>query len=390
MRRLKLARKASQRIEHGHVWVYKTEIVPELNADTCETALLVDERGRLLGSALLDGGSAIPVRLYSRREQAFDAQWLTGRLKVALEWRKRLIGNGSTGYRMVFSESDFLPGLVIDRFGDGVAIQLGMRNYKPFIHEIVDVLKAEVGEVSPLKSVAIEEDNERSLFVGEKIDSKVIYRLNSFEFEADLLEGPKTGAFLDQRENYVAAASWAERLGLEGRALDLYSSSGGFALHLSKVFDQVDAVDSSEAAIGRIKTNADRNGIGNVRAIEADVKQFLKGLAQAKRRYECVVVDPPAFAKQMRQKEEATRAYHDLNLRSLGAVAPSGLFVSCSCSRSISEEDLIAILREVSQESRKVLTLLEKRSQPADHRAVLTIPESNYLKCLIFSVSSSV
>ncbi|MBX9696318.1 MAG: class I SAM-dependent rRNA methyltransferase, partial [Cyanobacteria bacterium] len=151
----------------------------------------------------------------------------------------------------------------------------------------------------------------------------------------------------------------------------------------------VDAVDSSAAAVDRIAKHASRNGLTAVRAIASDVKQFLRGLGQARRRYECVIADPPAFAKQIRQKEEATRAYHDLNLRALSAVAPDGLFVSCSCSQAISESDLMSVIRSAAQESRKSLTLLEKRGQSVDHRALLQIPETSYLKCLYFSVSGN-
>ena len=390
MRRLKLGRKAAQRLESGHVWVYRGEVEGELTADTCETALLVDERGRLLGSALVDGASPVPVRLYSRRDVEFDSALLKPRIEAAIAWRRRLVANSNTGYRLIFSESDMLPGLIVDRFGDSMAVQLGMRNYLPLLADLVSELQGAVLNEAGIECVVIEETGKRSLFLGDVSKTKVIYRLNSLEFEADLMEGPKTGAFLDQRENYLATRSWIERLGIEGRALDLFSSSGGFALQMAGVMGQVDAVDSSESAVARIQGNAARNGISNVRAIESDVKQFLRGLGQARRRYECIVVDPPAFAKQTRQKEEATRAYYDLNLRALSAVAPSGLFVTCSCSRAISEQDLLDILREVSRESRRTLTLLEKRGQSTDHRVVLQIPESSYLKCLYFSVSSSV
>jgi len=149
----------------------------------------------------------------------------------------------------------------------------------------------------------------------------------------------------------------------------------------------VDAVDCSAPAVARITSHAERNQLAGVRAIASDVKQFLRGLGQARRRYECVIADPPAFAKQVRQREEATRAYRDLNVRALSAVAPGGLFVSCSCSQAISESDLLSVIRDAAVESRKSLTILEKRGQSVDHRALVQIPETSYLKCLYFSVS---
>ncbi len=389
MKRWKLSRKTSQRLDAGHVWVYRGEVDEELTAETLETVLLVDERGRLLGSALVDGASPVPVRLYSRREQALDGDFLASRLKAALDWRERLSLDGSTGYRLVFSEADGLPGLTIDRFGRGLALQCNVRNYGEYLVSMVTQIQDQFESSGGIDCVVRELSGERSLLLGDEEKAKSIYCLNGLKFEADLLNGPKTGAFLDQRENYLAAAEWVRRLRIEGRALDLYSSSGGFALHLARVLGKVDAVDSSKPAITRIDENARRNSLDNVRAIEGDVKQFLRGLGQARRQYECVIADPPAFAKQARQREEATRAYYDLNLRALSAVAPSGLFVSCSCSRAVSESDLLNVIREAAQESRKTLTLIEKRSQALDHREVISIPETSYLKCLFFSVSAS-
>jgi len=388
VRRLKISRKAAQRIEAGHVWVYHGETSEELSAETLESVLLVDERGRLLGSALIDGASAVPIRLYSRRELAFDKDLIAVRIAAALLWRQKLVSPDSTGYRLVFSESDQLPGLILDRFGDSLAIQLNLRNYLPYLDQVVSHLQDRLFDSKHFDCVVVEEGEKRSLFLGDRDRVKATYSINSLLFEADLLEGPKTGAFLDQRENYLAAENWVRRLGIKGKGLDLYSSSGGFALHLARVLDKVDAVDSSASAVERIAGNAQRNGITNVKAMEGDVKQFLKGLGQARRRYDCVVVDPPAFAKQSRQREEATRAYFDLNLRALSAVAPSGLYVSCSCSRAISDYDLLKTIREAAQETRKNLTLLEKRSQAIDHRESIDIPETSYLKSLYFSVSN--
>ncbi len=389
MKRWRLSRKTSQRLESGQVWVYRGEVGEELTAETLDTVLLVDERGRLLGSALVDGASPVPLRLYSRREQTLDANLISARLQAALDWRKTLILGTCTGYRLVFSEADGLPGLTIDRFGSGLGIQCNVRNYGKYLNLIVEGIQNQLGPENKIDCVVRELDGGRALFLGDEAKAKPIYRMNGLEFEADLLEGPKTGAFLDQRENYLAAAGWARRLGIYSRGLDLYSSFGGFALHLAGVLDKVDAVDSSKAAISRIDGNAYRNALNNIRPIESDVKQFLRGLGQARLQYGCVVADPPAFAKQVRQKEEASRAYYDLNLRALSAVAPSGLFVSCSCSRAVSESELLNTIREAAQQSRKTLTLLEKRSQAIDHREVISIPETSYLKCLYFSVSTS-
>lgn len=387
MRRIRLGRKAAQRLDAGHVWVYRGEVEGEIDATSLEMALLADERGRLLGSALVDGSSAIPVRLFARKEQAFDEDLVRSRIQAAIAWRKQLVSPDSNGYRAVSSESDQLPGLVIDRFGTSLALQVGMRNYTSFLPVILSTLNEEFTSNQILDCAVCEVNGERQLIPGDSEKSVANYFLNGMEFEADLLHGPKTGAFLDQRENYLAAEAWWRRLGLSGKALDLYSSSGGFALHLARAGAAVDAVDSSAPAVARIASHAERNQLAGVRAIASDVKQFLRGLGQARRRYECVIADPPAFAKQVRQREEATRAYRDLNVRALSAVAPGGLFVSCSCSQAISESDLLSVIRDAAVESRKSLTILEKRGQSVDHRAVVQIPETSYLKCLYFSVS---
>lgn len=385
MKRLKVNRRASQRIEGGHVWVYRGEMLQELEADALEEVLLCDERGRLLGSALVDAKSPVPVRLYSRKEEAFDLELLRARVAEAIRWRHAVVAQGSTGYRLIFSESDGLPGLIVDRFGRALAMQHNMRNYTVHGLDLLEILREHIGAVD---AAVLEQDGVRSLLSGEVEAAAATYNLNGIEMEADLLNGPKTGAFLDQRENYLAARMWAERLCPGGRALDLYSSSGGFALHLAQAMKQVEAVDSSPGSVKTIGENAKRNEIENVRAIQADVKQFLRGLGQARRRYDCVVADPPAFAKSAHQKKEAERAYYDLNLRAMGATASSGVFVTCSCSRAVGEADLLDIIRSAAAESRRTLSILEKRGQSRDHREVIHIPETSYLKCLMFRLDT--
>ncbi|WP_080507647.1 class I SAM-dependent rRNA methyltransferase [Bryobacter aggregatus] len=386
MKRLRVSRKAAQRLEAGHQWVYRGEMAGDLEADALESVLLCDERGRLLGSALVDARSPVPVRLYSRKETAFDQTLLEARVDKAVAWRQRVVAPDSTGYRMIFSEADGLPGLTVDRFGDSLAFQCNSRNYISSIEIIADRIWDQFGREKNTGCVVSEEGETRRLVRGDTSSAKSTYLLNGFTMQADLLDGPKTGAFLDQRENYLAVSHWAKLFCPEGNALDLYSSSGGFALHLARVTKQVDAVDSSATSIQTIAGNAERNEIQNVRAIQSDVKQFLRGLGQARRRYNCVVADPPAFAKSVQKREEAARAYYDLNLRALSVTAPAGLFVTCSCSRAMNEEDFVAILRQCAAESRRSLSFVDKRRQSSDHRESLLVPETSYLKCLIFRV----
>jgi 23S rRNA (cytosine1962-C5)-methyltransferase len=382
VKKYRVDRRAAARLESGHVWVWREELSPAPTEEDCESVLLADERGRFLGVALLDGRSPVAARLVSRRERPIDAVWLRERLAEAFHWRRRVVPAGHGAFRLVHAEADSLPGLVIDRFGDGFALQLNMRNYAPWLDTILEELQSHY----PVRLAVAECEGSRRILTGA--DSRVRYQLNELLFESDLVEGPKTGAFLDQRENYAALALWLNRLGVQGRGLDLFSSSGGFALHAAASLDHVDAIDSASGSAERIRRNAGHNGITHVRAIEADVRQFLRASNQARRRYGCVIADPPAFAKHRRQKQEALRAYYELNVKALGALDAEGLFVTCSCSQAVNTEELVTVIREAARETNRNLTLLERRGQSLDHRESVLIPESTYLKCIYWLAGS--
>ena len=214
------------------------------------------------------------------------------------------------------------------------------------------------------------------------LDGPVAIRMNGFQMEADLLGGQKTGVFLDQRENYLATARYAT-----GNALDCFTSTGGFALHLSRTCEQVEAVDSSAAALATAERNAAANGISNITFREADVFDVLSSYASARRSFDTVVLDPPAFAKSRKQIDGAMRGYKDINLRALRLLAPGGILVTCSCSHHVSEAMLLEIVAEASIDSGRALRVLERRTQAQDHPILLTVPETLYLKCLILQVA---
>jgi len=222
---------------------------------------------------------------------------------------------------------------------------------------------------------------ETKLLQGD-LDGPVAIRMNGFQMEADLMGGQKTGVFLDQRENYLAAARYAT-----GKALDCFTSTGGFALHLARTCEQVEAIDSSAAALATAERNRAANGIPNVTFREADVFDVLSNYASARRNFDAIVLDPPAFAKSRTQINGAVRGYKDINLRALRLLGPGGILVTCSCSHHVSEAMLLEIVAEASLDSGRTLRVLERRTQAQDHPILLTVPETLYLKCLILQVA---
>jgi 23S rRNA (cytosine1962-C5)-methyltransferase len=218
------------------------------------------------------------------------------------------------------------------------------------------------------------------ILAGE-VPEAVLIEMNGLKLHADLVHGQKTGIFLDQRENYIAAARYAR-----GRALDCFTSTGGFALHMARRCEAVEAADSSAGSLEMAKRNATANGIGNVEFREADVFDLLAGYASAHRRFDLVVLDPPAFAKSRGSLDAAVRGYKEINRRALELLAPGGILVTCSCSHHVSEATLLEIVAAASLDTHRKLRVLERRTQAQDHPILLTVPETMYLKCLILEV----
>jgi 23S rRNA (cytosine1962-C5)-methyltransferase len=213
------------------------------------------------------------------------------------------------------------------------------------------------------------------------LNGPIEFQMNQLRWRADLMKGQKTGVFLDQRENYTAAARYAH-----GRALDCFGGTGGFALHLARLCESVDVVDSSAAALQTAAENAALNGLTNLQFRNADAMDYLSGLVNAHRKFETVIVDPPAFTKSRSAKEGAMRGYKDINLRALRLLDAGGILVSCSCSHHVSEADLLEVIAEAALDTNKQLRVLERRTQSQDHPILLTVPETHYLKCVILQV----
>ena len=311
---------------------------------------------------------------------------IDARIAIAQQFREEVVTD-STAYRLVHAEADFLPALIIDRYADTFAVQTLDQGMDRAMPEIVAAIES---QFEPRAIVARNDAAVRSLeelpretkLVYGSLDEPVTIRMNGFQMEADLLHGQKTGVFLDQRENYLATARYAK-----GNALDCFTSTGGFALHLARTCERVEAIDSSTTALRTAERNAEANGISNITFREADVFDVLSSYASARRNFDTIVLDPPAFAKARKQVDGAMRGYKDINLRALRLLEPGGILVTCSCSHHMSEAMLLQILAEASLDGGRTLRVLERRTQAQDHPILLTVPETLYLKCLILQVA---
>lgn len=347
---------------------------------------VLDPRGRSLGVAHYSSTSQICLRRLSPRIEPVDRDFYLRRLAAARAHRDRVVRD-SNAYRLVHAEGDLLPGLIVDRYADYLVIQTlsqGMDAARDLLAGCLDQLLHPRAIVARNDQATREREDlprEVKLLRGE-LAGPVMVEMNGLKLEADLLAGQKTGIYLDQRENYQAAARWGS-----GRALDCFTSMGGFALHLARSCERVEAIDSSASALATARSNAGRNGLANIDWREADVFDYLAGLPPDQR-YQLIVLDPPAFAKTKAQVEGALRGYKEINLRALRRLDPGGVLVTCSCSHHVSEADLLETVASAALDAGRNLRILERRAQAADHPVLLTVPETLYLKCLILEALS--
>ena len=406
----RINRRAADRLRSGHLWVYASDIESVELPEGDPPALLpvADSRGLLLGTALYSPNSQIALRLVSR-EAIDEAAWLTlleTRLRAAIRRRKPLLDEQNNACRLCFSEADELPGLVVDKYGELVILQLLAKGLDSIAvrESCVRVLREELEPATILERPdprmreleGLAAPNPEPLFVANPTAPAVStkFRLNGLVFEYDANSGQKTGAFLDQRANYAAAAEWARRLGLAnrdggGRALDVCCYQGGFALHLAEVCAQVTGIDASRASLEVAERNlaAIRSRLtAQVEWVEGDAFEILRDWSEAGERFDAIVLDPPAFAKSQRAVEGALRGYKELNLRALKMLRPGGLLVTCSCSHHVGWAELEASVASAAADAHRRVRLLERRGAALDHPVVLNLPETEYLKCLMLEV----
>ncbi|HXP39574.1 MAG TPA: class I SAM-dependent rRNA methyltransferase [Candidatus Acidoferrales bacterium] len=391
---MKVSPRGASRLKDGHVWVYRSDIVSADGATPGSLVAVTDHRGQFLGSALYSSSSQIAIRLISHEPVADLATLLRQRVADALSYRDAIV-HDANAYRGIFSEADFLPGLIVDRYNDVLSVQVLTQAMDPAV--VRDTLIGELTErLHPVAIVErvdprvrqLEELPPRSsgLLQGDK--TSTVFSMNAVHFKFEALAGQKTGAFLDQRENYAAAAQYAH-----GQALDVFCYQGGFALHLAPRCSHVCGVDSSRPALEVAEQNAELNPAllkdrgKEIEWIEANAFDLLKDYSSSGQRYDTIVLDPPAFAKSKRDLDAALRGYKELNLRALKMLRPGGVMVTCSCSYHVSPPEFIAMLADAARDARRTLRLVEVRAQAKDHPILLNIPETAYLKCVIASVT---
>ena len=384
--KVKVAPRGATRLKSGQVWVYRSDI---LSADSVAPGSLVtvtDQRGKPLGTALYSSSSQIAIRMISSEPVADLHGLLRERIVHAIEYRKALVRN-TDAYRLVFSEADLLPGLIVDGYNDILSLQILTQamDANPVRETVISQLAEQLDPASIIERVdpRVRElealpPRPSGLLRGDR--TATTFTMNSVRFHYDALEGQKTGAFLDQRENYAAAAGYAK-----GEALDVFCYQGGFALHLAPVCDRVTGVDSSRAALEVADQNATLNG-REIEWMEANAFDLLKDYAASNRRYDTIVLDPPAFAKGKRDLDAALRGYKELNLRALKMLRSGGTLVTCSCSYHVSHSTFLEMLAAAAVDAHRTVCILEFRGQAKDHPILLNIPETSYLKCLLCSV----
>jgi 23S rRNA (cytosine1962-C5)-methyltransferase len=400
-----ISRRAADRLRSGHVWVYASDVESVFVDEGASSGLIpvADNRGLLLGTALYSPASQIPLRMVSR--SAIDeAEWLAlleQRLRTAVQRRLPLLSKTTDACRLCFSEADELPGVVADKYGSLVILQLLARGLdSQAVRETCALVLRE--ELHPESILERPDPRIRDLeglsapslaplwaADAEAPVTQTVFHINDLKFHFDANAGQKTGAFLDQRLNYAAAAEWAERRGATGRALDVCTYQGGFALHLARSCSRVTGVDVSHASLEVAERNLEANR-GQIAAevdwIEADAFELLRDWSDAREIFDTIVVDPPAFAKSRRAVEGALRGYKELNLRALKMIRPGGLLVTCSCSHHVDWTALEDAVASAAADAHRRVRVLERRMAAPDHPVVLNLPETEYLKCLVLEV----
>jgi 23S rRNA (cytosine1962-C5)-methyltransferase len=375
-----ISARGEERLRAGHPWIYRADVA-DVRAAAGDIVQVRSPRGQTIGSALFSDQSQITLRVLTHGEQHADEALLRRRLETAIAFRGSLAID-ATAYRLVHGEADLLPSLIVDRYGEYLVVQAlsqGMDRLLPaVVAQLTDLLhpRGILARNDPRARV-LEGLEQRVEVLAGAVPELVPVTETGIEYDVDLRRGQKTGLFLDQRENRAAAASYAR-----GRMLDCFSYNGGFALVMGRRCRETIAIDVSEDAVARIKQNAQRNGVA-IDARVGNVFDELRGMNRTGERFDTIVLDPPAFAKNKAAVANARAGYKEINLRALKLLNPGGMLVTCSCSYNINEAAFADIVYDASIDAQAHVTVVEKRMQGRDHPVLLGVPETYYLKCFI-------
>ncbi len=384
--RVRVSPKGAARLLAHHPWVYRSDVLE--GPDLPGLYPVVTSRG-VVGLALYNPASEISVRAFSFKASGHPQEVLLDNLRRALSRRKAAIAQAPEGaFRLVHAEGDLLPALVLDYYAGHGVLQVGSAALEPLTAALVEVIQSEI----PLQSLLAKNDQKARSLEGLPLEVKpllgqvpneVWVREGSIVYQVNLMEGQKTGAFIDQRDNRIRLQAYQGET-----ALDVFSYHGSFALHLARNFKQVTAVDSSAAALERAKENAQANHLSNITFREANAFEFLREEERRKARYNLIVLDPPAFAKGRRDIERAYAAYKEINLRAMKLLPGGGLLATASCSHHLSEPMFYQMLTEAAADAHRTVRVVEKRGQGWDHPVLLNVPETQYLKFAILEIVS--
>ena len=380
-----ITRRGAERARGGHLWIYRSDVRDAEGVEGGAVVRVRDERGRVVGQALYSSSSEIALRLLTVRDETIDREWWRARLCAAAARREGLEQEAGA-YRLVYSEGDLLPSLIVDRYRDVLVMQTlsqGADALKGMFTELLveEFAPRAIVERNDVRVRALEGlPQQTGVLYGEEPGELEVVQ-HGVRFRVAPLGGQKTGAFLDQRENHLAARRYAR-----GRALDCFTFNGGFALSIAGVCERVTGLDISAEAVATSRRNAELNGASNVEFREANVFDALHALESAGERFDIIVLDPPAFAKNRASVAAAARGYKEINLRALKMLAPGGHLVTCTCSYHMTEPLFLEVLAEAARDARRRVQLVERRTQAQDHPVLLGVPETLYLKCVVARV----
>jgi 23S rRNA (cytosine1962-C5)-methyltransferase len=385
MASVRISRRGAKRIRNGHLWVYRSDVREADDGSAGQIVRVVDEAGNAVGQAFYSDRSEIALRFLVTGDETIDREWWRARLRQSAA-RRAPVAQETNADRLVYSEGDLLPSLIVDRYDDVFVMQTLSQGTEQLKSALTELL---VEEFAPRAIVERNDARVRELeglerctgmLYGEAPEEIEINQ-HGVRFLVSPLGGQKTGAFLDQRENYLAARRVAH-----GRALDCFTFNGGFALHVASECESVLGIDISAEAIAAAARNADRNGASNVAFHAANVFDAMREFEAGGERFDTIVLDPPAFAKNRASLASAARGYKEINLRALKLLNPGGVLVTSTCSYHVSEEMFLEVIADAALDARRRVQLVEKRGQSRDHPVLLGVPETHYLKCVIARV----